>query len=210
MKNTVRNKFHFLVFSVFITLNFHYIIIFDPDQLQRSGSLIVVFAIVNFSLDRSRYEGARDDWRYSKIVSHVNHLHRLREVDEYRLNLTADSHTFQIAQLLNAAGAPNPYGLETKESLEALANDLDERMRNEELQEKHESEIKKTRELDSQFKEVEESFFKLPGVILRYEIALLIIGTIQWGYGDLFLKWMYKFEFVSDLMKIHIRPIYPF
>lgn len=113
-----------------------------------------------------------------------------RSIADDRINNTVDMHVFHLKQLCEKQGIHHIWEISAKEMGETA-----ERINLGLAKERPYKELEKVLE---EVNEVEDSYHKFENemkpwmtVVWRLEVGVLILGTLQWGYGDRLVRLIY-------------------
>lgn len=162
----------------------------EPEWFARLGSLMVVWAILNYTVQKEAYSKSSVLWDQVRVFEHLNQMRKLDELRQDSLNLTFDIHATQIAQLALLHDMPQPFVENNKESIKTFCDDVSDRMAKSTVYTDSTDLIEKLEAFEDDYKSVFVEHSQWSSVFTLLEILLLIWGTVQWGYGDCFVIWV--------------------
>ncbi|WP_146684007.1 hypothetical protein [Thioclava sediminum] len=159
------------------------------EAFQASGTIIICFAILRIGLDRAKYEESISKADRETIVSAINRLEAHRELNEQRLALTFDIHMSLISKGLLKSGIENTYGPNTEEENRALCFDIERTIgaTGGYYAVPEDNDLAKA---ITDLKLARDKYAPWKNRLFRIEIAFLVIGTLQSGYGAAFSRWL--------------------
>lgn len=163
----------------------------EPANFQAAGSLIVVVAILMLSRARAQYENTYRDWIKSRFSARLSKLDEQVRVIEERANFTANLHSLQIAQISDQMNFDHPWREVKKEKWEEIAENLNLQLDKNTPFPDLPRKISESENMELQFKDFEGEFLPWMTRVWRLEVVLLILGTLQWGYGDRFVRFLF-------------------
>lgn len=161
----------------------------EDDWFSRLGSLIVAWALVNLAVRREKYSQHLWKTERGRIISILNSQTKAQDMLQESLSRTFNLHASQIAQLNHSHGQDNPFVENTPEAIQKFCRDVENEIK--EPANANVSEILIS-EASKREKTYQEELWRYTGwgkLLWRLEVLLILWGTIQWGYGDLLVKW---------------------
>lgn len=158
---------------------------FNHAGFQSAGTIIICWAIFFIGRDRLRFEKSISNHNHDVIVAAINRLEAHRAFDEKRLDFTFNMHQIQISTISHAIGLKNTFGPQTLEYLDRSRKALEENIANN----PEEYKLEEDEVLAKSYSEMLHARLehgKWRNVTFSAEIAFLISGTLQTGYGAQF------------------------
>lgn len=186
--------FMMVTFVAFGLMSLNLLLTQEPDWFARLGSVMVVWAVVNFSIGRERYSQAASRWNRRWVVEHLNQIRDLQALQTKSLNLTFDIHATQIAQIANDINKPNPFVESDPERLEAFCADVQRRIETSTVEVETTALIEKLSQLENDYQWSMDTNTRWTKTLWAMEVILLVWGTSQWGYGDCLVTWFHVLE----------------
>lgn len=161
----------------------------EHDWFSRLGSIIVAWALIMIALRRDKYE--RYLWRIerSRIIAQINKQVQMRDMMQESLALTFDIHALEIMQINEKIGNRGTFLQPRETTLQELETDISNRYTTAPWVSSSETLIEELAENETQYQSELKRFSSWSVFFLRLEILLVVWGTLQWGYGDLFATW---------------------
>lgn len=108
------------------------------------------------------------------------------------LNLTFDLHATQIAQLSHELGRQNPFVASNDKEIQEFCQRVQDRLDRADWDQQHLAVQEEARQLEADYHRELSSYEGWNKLFFRLEILLVVWGTIQWGYGDLLVKYWHE------------------
>lgn len=162
----------------------------QADWFARLGSAMIAWAIINLSTARERYDGAIVRGDRLRTVRHLNQMRELDRLREESLNVTFDIHASQIAQLAHALDKPNPFVENDPEKIAAFCAAVEERWEASTVDVDSKALVEQLSKQEDSYQHALSQNDFWGKAAWRMEFILLVWGTIQWGYGDVFVTWV--------------------
>ena len=179
--------FFFVSFLIWGVWSIPPLLSFDHAGFQAAGTVIKCWAIFFIGRDRLNFERSVSRNEHEVLVAALNRLEAHRSVDEQRLNLTFDIHQLQISNICHTIGLKNPSGPQSLGDLEAFRRSIEETIRRN-PQEYRIEEDGILVESYSAMLHARTEYGRWATFTFAAELAFLISGTLQTGYGAHFSK----------------------
>lgn len=164
----------------------------EADWFARLGSLIVAWALIGLSMRREKYSNYI--WRIERdrIFRVINLQVDKQDLRDESLHLTFDLHASQIAQIGKELGKPNPFVENDDKAIKDFCLDVEKRRKEARWPEESSALMQALNDADSDFRKEFSKFSAWRTFVWRFEVLLIIWGTLQWGYGDLAVTWYHS------------------
>lgn len=160
----------------------------NPADFQAAGSIIVAWAIVFYGRERVSREKIRGIYQSNALFSSIKYLETRQQMHEKIAENTANRDAlchFRLLETLGLKDTAVPDQLLAIRELEMLAKDDTE---NEKLYRDFRSAQERSHAYRNEWNEHEERHEPWLRVIARLETVAVVFGTLQWGYGDRWVK----------------------
>ena len=164
----------------------------EPSWFSRLGSVMIIWAVGSLSVQREQHASAAARWERHRVTAHLNQMRQLDRMRQESLDLTFDIHATQIAQIATRVGLPNPFVEGDPQKLENFCKDVQRRMQASTVSQRSKEAVDGLRAIEDDYLNSMRDIDKWSRKIWRIEVVLLLWGTLQWGYGDLFIQWLHS------------------
>ena len=184
--------FYSMPFAIFLFWSWTLLVENKASDFSRLGSLVTAWAIINLSVRREQYAEAVSNWGTNRTLKHLNQIRELDEMREESLHLTFDLHATQIVQICHRLGLPNAFVENEAEKIRSFCDNVQERLTKGDAPQRSTMAIEKLREFEASYNARVPTYERWRKITWRLEITLIILGTVQWGYGDIFVSWYHS------------------
>ncbi|MCC5972296.1 MAG: hypothetical protein JJU15_20370 [Pararhodobacter sp.] len=162
----------------------HYLMIDNANAFENLGALIVIWALINITLTRTKYASSLAAWEQAILWEHIKYYRDKDELRDQALDLTFDSHALQISQISAQIGVPNPFCENNERAIAAFGEDVSERFRREnEYRERHSLIHNRLNAFKAEYATEVDELRSWDTFLLRAEITMAVWGTVQTSYG---------------------------
>lgn len=161
----------------------------EADYFARLGSLIVAWAILNIAVPRGHYSNHLGKMEQERHINNHNRQSKMRDLMGESLTLTFDLHASQIVQIQQSLGQENIFVKNTPEAIEKFCLDVEKRFHEAQTDTVSKDIIFNAGKAEDEYLSNYRRITIQEKALAKLEISLLVWGTIQWGYGDLLVKW---------------------
>ena len=158
------------------------------EYFSRLGSLILVWAIINLSFRREEFATALFEAERNRLVAHNNRLVEKLDLMQQSLHRTFNLHAAQIAKLSQIVYTPNPFIEDDPSKIDAFYEEVCASINDTEWQKIALDNHQSNEKIEREYNDARSRLSGWNRFIFKAEMLLIIWGTIQWGYGDLFVE----------------------
>ncbi len=164
-----------------------------PDAFQASGSLIVIMAILIYARERALRQNDVALAQRNQINAMLDEHDTWGSYHESRVKRSALETEAQLIELRCAVSDNKEQTSELNSRIAQIQKTLSEsRSHHEHLHQQMQKSHAKWVEVHSDAEEIVQSQGPAAKSLERLEIALVVIGTLQWGYGDQLVRHLYS------------------
>ena len=163
----------------------------DADSFSRFGSFIVAIAILNFSFLRESFSQAATLWDRKWIDENIKQLHEMDALMKKVIDLHIDAQKNQTAQAAQDLNNPRADAVDDLRVDESSRNNIQNRTDMGSIEDGFKKLAEKKRELETDYNTYKKGINDWSKFLWPAELFLLFWGTLQWGYGDLFVHWFH-------------------
>lgn len=162
-----------------------------PDSVENMGALITIWALINISINRTRFENSVASWENSNIWQYLNYQEAQNKFRDSALHLTFDIHACQIAKISTRLEIENPFCESSAEAINAFADNINKRyMEGDNFAAMQEANEKKVADFNKRYQESISESKSWESFLWRLEFILAIWGTMQGAFGAEALAFM--------------------
>lgn len=163
-----------------------------PDWFSRLGSLMIVWAIINITIKRAHNDAVKDVWREQRIIKHINQIRRIQDLRTRSLDLSFDRHELMIAQINLKLRKSKRFPMTSPLMLKRFDQSIRSRLNSTKTQVEFETLLTELQEFEETYKDAVPSIISWSKMMYSVETILIVVGTIQWGYGGLLVDWYHS------------------
>lgn len=157
----------------------------NPQGVEAYGPFITIWALINISIGKSRYESVIRKWEHSHLWQHLRHLEVKDGFRDEAITLTFDLHASQIAQINAKLGEGNPFCEANPEEIQKFCESVQIRMsKGEDFIAKQKNNDKIMSDFDDQYTAEVVEMTSWSSYLWRFEIGMAVWGTVQGAYGE--------------------------
>ena len=190
--NWLRYTGYFLCFSgIWAIFSLGHLMANEPEAFQAAGSIVVAFAVFTLARSRVSYESALRRSQEIFIAAYLKKLDEQRKINEQRTENTFRMHALQIAQMSMHLNVPSIVGPSNAEELRREEEELQQLFANG----SHFPPIEAVSELGKAQTQLETNVSNLEpwaNFIWKLEVFFIILGTLQWGYGNFWVTFIHE------------------
>lgn len=164
----------------------------EPAWFAKLGAAMIAWAIFNLSLQRERYSRAMQSWDKVRSQARIDLIRQLDELRDQSLHLTFDLHASQIAQINHALGKDNPFVNNEKHEILQFCKNVQDRLEQSRTPDESRRLLNEIQQLEDDYQSATKEMTDWSRLIWRLEVALLLVGTLQNGYGDALVNWYHQ------------------
>ena len=164
----------------------------EPSRFQATGSIIVAWGIFSFGRNKIKREKSIAMTEKNELVSAIEYIRQQLSFHESLATNTANVHTLQHYQLLETLGMNYENGPDLEKEIahfEKLTGDHSNHNRlHAELLAKQKTALNDATRMKSVRSE-QQPWVQL---LTKLELFFVIFGTLQWGYGDVWVELLHN------------------
>ncbi|MEM7318066.1 MAG: hypothetical protein AAF408_03490 [Pseudomonadota bacterium] len=156
----------------------------DEKAFQAAGSIIVAWAVASWGADRGSRQRIISKYQENAFVSAINAQEAKMRLHEKLSHDTADMHSLSYFKLLRTLGLKDEAVDNQDKAIAELEVAQRDRSETKKLHQEAEFAVKNQIKANREWQLVNSEEEPWVRLLLRIELFFVVLGTIQWGYGD--------------------------
>jgi len=162
----------------------HYFLLNDANSFEKMGALIILWALINISINRTKYGSNIADLENSLLSEHIKYYREMGKIKDESFELSFDLHTLQISRIYERLGFHDSHIENRKNMLSAMSDDIERRLNEQRKSHLNHNMIHSNlEEFKSNYRKEIVSLKSWERFLWRFELTMAIWGTLQGAYG---------------------------
>jgi len=176
----------FIIVTVFIWCSFSLVPLLEnnPDSFQAAGSIIVAWAVIFYVRNRTSRERQISLAQRDAMICSFNRQEAFREFADSLANNTANMFSLSYLTLLRTLGLQDEFISDMDKEIANLRTAQSETKAHDKLYDRMLEANDRSNQANATWMDFEKSQQPWTTLLGRVELVFIVVGTIQWGYGN--------------------------